>query len=309
MMRLAIEVTNICNANCSFCAYRYMKRRKYILSDGQFKYFLERYKEYGGGELKLTPIVGDPLVDRNLINKIKMAKRAKEIRHLYMYTNLIGLGNFNIKDFLLSGIDEIDVSTCICSREMYKRIFGVDRYDTVMHNLQLLLEQNKKLGHKVKINISLRCEKPYRVVRSSPDYKYIINLYGRHLEILDDKYDNWTGLIKLDDLPRGQRFRKLKNMSEPCSLFYKGLIIFANGDVGACWCRDVEARLIVGNIYKDLLEDIWKGERLRLIRENWMEGYIPSVCRNCYQYTPLSEFLLANKRRILGMKTYKNGSY
>ena len=280
-----------------------MKRRKYIISNEQFEYFLQQYVEYGGGELKFTPIVGDPLIDKDLIGKIKMAKRMKEITHLYMFTNLVGLGNFKIRDFLLSGIDEIYVSTCICNKEMYQRIFGVDRYDIVMRNLKTLIEQNKRLGYRVKINISLRCEKPYNIVRLSADYKHITNLCGRHPEILDDRYDNWAGLIELDDLPKGQKFRKIRNMSQPCSLLYEGLIILANGDVGACWCRDLEGELIVGNIYEDSLEDIWKGEKLGSIRENWLKGNAPLICRNCYQYSSLSDFLFfKDMSKILGTK-------
>ena len=30
IMKLAVEATNICNANCIFCGYRHQKRNKYI---------------------------------------------------------------------------------------------------------------------------------------------------------------------------------------------------------------------------------------------------------------------------------------
>lgn len=283
MKRLAIETTNICNANCRFCAYRYMKRQKGILSNEKFEFFLKKYIEYGGGELKLTPIVGDPLVDRNLIDKIKMTKRTDKITHLYTYTNLIGLDNFDIREFLLSGIDKIDISTCFGGREMYKRLFGVDRYEDVMFNLMELIEENDRLGRKVKINIYERSEKPY------PEREEVNRIIDCGYKIRKmENYDNWTGLIKLKDLPKGQEFRKIEDMSEPCSLFYKGLIILMNGDVGACWCRDVEAKLIVGNIYKNTLEEIWNGEVLKKIKQNWHNGHIPLICKNCYQYTPLS---------------------
>ena len=67
---LYIETTKICNANCIFCAYQYQKRDKVAMDDLLFKKLIDEYVELGGGNLGLTPTVGDPLVDKNIINKI-----------------------------------------------------------------------------------------------------------------------------------------------------------------------------------------------------------------------------------------------
>lgn len=262
-----------------------MKRPKYILSNERFKFFLDRYVEYGGGELKFTPIVGDPLVDSNLIDKIKMAKVTGKINHLYLYTNLIGLDKFDIKEFLLSGIDRIYVSTCIGSRTMYKKLFGVDKYNLVWGNLLRLVSNNAELDNEVKIDVILRYEKPHRKLFTSFEYEELES-YGIEPRVVEN-YDNWCGLIRKEDLPKGQVFREVEDMSKPCSLFYKGLIILNNGDVGACWCRDLEAKLVVGNVYKQSLGEIWNGERMNKLREDWWEGKIPTICKNCYQYTPV----------------------
>lgn len=286
--RLAIEITNICNANCSFCAYRYMHRPKTILSNEQFKFFLDKYVEYGGGQLKFTPIVGDPLVDLKFIDKIKMAKETGVINYLYTYTNLIGLGNFKVEELIQSGIDKIDISTCLGGKEMYKRLYGVDQYENVMHNLRELFLENKKFGSPVKLEIIVRSDKPYKEMVEDFDYRYFVEVYGYTPRIMEN-WDNWTGLITKKDLPKGQKFRKIGSMEKPCSLFYRGLIILTNGEVGACWCRDMETQLIVGNIYKNSLEEIWNGKKLKSLRKNWQEGRLPEVCKKCYQYTPYEE--------------------
>ncbi len=289
MSRLAIEVTNICNAKCQFCAYRFLKRPKRTLTNGEFRFFIEKYVEYGGGELKLTPIVGDALTDKDLIEKIKIAKEYQKITHLYLYTNLIGLSQFDIKEFLNSGIDKIDVSTCLSGRETYKRLYGVDKYDEVLVNLKKLFQVNlEECGNKVKIDIIIRGEKLDGIPIIGPDYDYFVKEYRYHPRIIEN-YDNWTGLITEKDLPEGQKFREIVDMSKPCSLFYKGLIILANGSVGACWCRDLEGTLIVGNIYKNTLSQIWQGKKLQKLRDDWEQGKIPEVCKNCYQYTAINK--------------------
>lgn len=299
IMILTIELTNICNAKCQFCAYRYQKREKNTISDELFKYAVRQFAGIGGGTLNLTPIVGDPLVDKNLISKIKYARKMKEIEHIFFFTNLIGLSNFDINNFLLSGIDKINVSVCIGSREMYTRVYGVDKYHSVMQNLDSLLKENRRLGDRVKIEVHVKGEKPFSQIRSSPEYQHISQCYGKDIAHIDETFDNWTGIISEDDLPKGCTFRAVNDRSEPCMELYNGIIVFTNGNVGICWRRDVEAQLVIGNIQKSSLENIWKGKALRQIRNNWLKGNIPQPCRKCYCYTPLSEFLLANRSTIL----------
>jgi len=299
--RVAIEVTNLCNADCSFCAYRYQQRSVGIMSNATFHTFLEKYIAYGGGELKFTPLVGDPLLDKSLIEKIEYARRFKEITHIYTYTNAIGFQHFDIERFLNSGINEIQISTCIGNQEMYKRIFGVNKYHVVINNIEKLLTLNNSLGKKVTIGLSIRGDKPYEKIWNSPDYIRIAQLYGSAIPILDDAYDSWSGMIKKEDLPIGQGWRKVSNKKkyEPCSLLYKGLLVLGDGEVNACWTRDMEATLLVGNIHNESIDDIWKGEKLRSLRENWEQGNLPEVCKKCNQYTSLSDYLTENSSTIL----------
>ena len=291
--RVAIEVTNLCNANCSFCAYRYQQRPVEIMSLDTFKQFLDKYVVYGGGELKFTPIVGDPLLDRGLTEKIEYARQFPEITLIYTYTNGIAFNKLDLDRFLKSGIDTVQISTCIGSQAMFERLYGVKKYSVTIENIVQLLELNASLGSKVDIRISIRADKPYEAVWNSTDYQRLAALYGRSIPILNDAYDSWSGLIKKDEIPIGQKWRRIPRTkkSEPCSLLYKGLTILADGRVNACWARDMEASLIVGDIHSQALEDIWKGSDLRALREKWKKGELPEVCRKCNQYTSLSDFL------------------
>jgi len=299
--RVAIEVTNLCNANCSFCAYRYQQRSVGIMSNDTFHAFLEKYIEYGGGELKFTPLVGDPLLDKSITEKIEYARRFKEITHIYTYTNAIGFQHIDIERFLNSGINEVQISTCIGDQDMYRRIFGVNKYHVVIDNIERLLTQNNSLGKKVTIGLSIRGDKPYERIWSSPDYIKIARLYGSAIPILDDAYDSWSGMIKKADLPIGQAWRKVskKKKNEPCSLLYKGLLVLGNGEVNACWARDMEATLLVGNINDESIDEIWKGDKLRSLREKWSQGELPDICKKCNQYSSLSDYLTDNSIKIL----------
>ncbi len=300
LLTLDVETCNICNANCGFCAYRFRSLPPKIMTTVDFARILKRFVDYGGGSLSFTPLVGEALLDRELLTKIRMAKSYGEINHVSLATNLIALGKHSTTDLITSGVDWIYVSTCIGNREMYHRVYGVDKYEVVYRNLMEMLTVNNQLKAPVKIGVSLRAEKPYaKNVYATKDYQAIVRLLGHYISVIDDDFMNWTGLIKTVDLPSGNTLRQSKAMAEPCEQFYNGLQVFANGDVGLCCCVDIDCKLIVGNLYDQTLESIWSGPEVRRLREMWLSGHIPELCAQCSMYNPLQVFMALNKDKIL----------
>jgi radical SAM protein with 4Fe4S-binding SPASM domain len=184
---------------------------------------------------------------------------------------------------------------------MYMMMFGVDRYDSVMQNLETL-RANRRINDRLKVTIHVRADKPYDRTTSSPTYRRIVKRYGRGACHIECQYDNWTGFINEGDLPRHHTFAHVRDISEPCSELYNGMIVFLNGDVGICSRRDLEAKLVIGNIHESSLEDIWRGEKLHTIRNQWMKDNIPTICRRCCCYTPLSRFITYSRTGISRME-------
>ena len=100
----------------------------------------------GCRELKFTPIIGDPFLDQGFIDKIRYAKSLNWFTNIYTYTNLIGLEQSKVDDFVTSGLTALTISTCLQNRNDFKRIYGVDKFDKVMSNIFALLESNKNTG-------------------------------------------------------------------------------------------------------------------------------------------------------------------
>lgn len=293
-LRVAVEQTNVCNANCSFCGYRFMSRKKGIMDFNTYKRLLEQVKEINSPELKFTPLVGDPLVDKEIIEKIQYAKSLGCFKYIYTYTNLIGLKKERVDDFVTSGLNAVTISTNLQSREAYKRLYGVDAFERVIDNICTLFEANTRNGNPVCINITLKHDAGYEKPDSSPYYKKISKMIEK-IEVLNEGYDNWCGLIKKEDIPVGQSFRKVKNKNIPCSQIYNGFIITHNGDVGVCWARDVDMKLKIGNIHESTLAEMWQGKRLEELRHQWFSDEIPEPCKYCLQYTSVLDHPLVLK--------------
>jgi hypothetical protein len=67
---LHVEGTNICNAECVFCAYPQMERKKTVMPMEDFRRIVLEYLAMGGRHVSLTPIVGDPFVDKHVFERL-----------------------------------------------------------------------------------------------------------------------------------------------------------------------------------------------------------------------------------------------
>jgi radical SAM protein with 4Fe4S-binding SPASM domain len=301
-LRIAIEPTNSCNANCSFCANRYCERERSVMSMETYKKALDQIMEVGCKDLKFTPIIGDTFVDPDFLAKVRYAKSLDYFDVIYTFSNMIGAKKEMADDIVTSGLNSLYISSCLQGPEDYKRIYGVDHFETVMSNILAVLKANKKHGFPVDIGIFLRQDKDYSLAGNK--YYKTFARYTNKIEVLHDDYDNWSGLVKKSDLPQGQSFRKIGDTSYPCSQFYNGLVVTPSGEVGICWCRDTNMDLPVGNIYENTLAEIWQSDIVKKHREDWMNGSIPDLCKNCLQYTPVTDHSLVHKLILKNMSKY-----
>lgn len=297
-----LEPSNACNANCTFCAYQFQERVKGIMSMDVFKRAIDEFCIMGGGDINFTPTVGDPLVDRELLEKIKYARSQKRVEQIWFYTNMIAFNTFNPEEFVKSGITSLRISTCIKDKETYQKIYRSPKYEQMINNIVALCEANEHLGSPIKILLFLRVPKPIEEVYASPDYKRVTKYFQKDNVIaLDDEYDSWGGLIDEQDLPAGHRLYEnpLDQAKEPCSELFRRINILNDGTVNNCVCRDLNATMKIGNIKEQTIEQIWKGEPLKKLRQDWFNGEVPKTCQGCQRYLPVSDYYASQFRHIV----------
>lgn len=305
-----VENTNVCNAKCSFCAYRlgYDEREKGFVNEKVLKHALKLFKKHGGSNFSFISVLGDPLTDKDLISKIKIIASEPQIKEINIYSNLIGLDRYDVDELVTSGVTIVSVSTCLGGREMYKKLFGVDEYERVMKNILTLLEANKKHGNPLKITLLIRMHYPagknYDNEILSKIRKY---LPEKNIDVLPyDKWDDYNGKIKKSDIPEGGEFKhNPKHKKSPCYALYRKVQVLYNGDIAVCSCR-VSPELVTDNIfnYEDLL-DYWHGESLKKIRAEWKKGNIPKICRGCNHYQTFDDMERHTLKEIFRAKLKK----
>lgn len=301
-INFGVETTNICNANCTFCGYRYMQRPKKVMPWEVYEKAVREFARTGGGTINFTPTVGDPLVDKRLIDKLEFSCKLPGIDGVFLYTNGILLHRFDLDRMLQSGLTRLAISTFIGDREGYKRYYGKDKYGHVVQNIITVAKRNRELGSPVRITLHLRVEGDKRTWYETDVYREVAALIGEDNIDYLDVYDAWGGLIKKDDIPVGTGLDsplpvEAKKRS-PCFEMYRRVHVLANGNVGVCVCVDLEGEIKIGNVEEQSLDDIWRGEALRDYRREWKRGNLPKVCQSCTRYGAVDDFIANNKRRL-----------
>ncbi len=301
---LGFETSNACNANCSFCAYKFMKRKPKVISNELTYKVAKNYNDDGGGTINFTPVVGDPLVDKNLLNKIRECKKMKNINDIFLYTNGIYLDRFDLDDFCNSGLSRISISTYIGNKNGYKKYYGVDQYDRVIKNIKNLLKKNSDLGSPISIFLHLRVDLPKESWEMNKDYLFIRKYIDKGRINYLTNYDSWSGQISSNDIPKGcslkiENTKNSKDSRQPCFEMYRRIQVLSDGRVGVCVCRDVEAEIVIGDIKKNTVNEIWNGELLKKYRSNWKKGVLPDVCKSCNRYQPINKYINNNAYSIV----------
>ncbi|MEM9352610.1 MAG: radical SAM protein [Planctomycetota bacterium] len=296
---LVIETTNVCNANCVFCAYQYQdqfRAGKGVMKDEVFEKALADYKAMGGEAINFTPLVGDALVDPQITKRIA---RVKELGfHCYFYTNGILFNRIDLNAFLDAGVDQLMISTSPFERESHELIYRTSKYDDLLQGVHKLLKLRKERGIEVEVKLTFRAETSLQDVLAKSDFReyilpYLIEQEVDEIDVLVRRYDTWGGLIKPEDLVGNMQVARAPKLKfRPCSWTFVMMVMY-DGKVRACSCsfngketHEGNDGLYVGDLTEEPLVDIWRGERLRDLRRSYGEKRAPDVCRSCSMYKP-----------------------
>jgi radical SAM protein with 4Fe4S-binding SPASM domain len=285
---LHLELTNLCNANCVFCPYQFQERDIEYMSDAVFEKAVSDYIASGGGSVGLTPIVGDALIDPKFLDRVRYLRSLPAIDRIWVTTNAILLDKHGIGNVLDSGVSFITISTAGFDEEMYRRVYRNSSYQRMRRNVIALLEENRERGNPVPITIGLRPDRPLDEVMEHPDFQEIL-AYDPALDFTWS-YTSAGGRITRAELPSTMKLRVVNSRREACVSLYNGPIVLASGTVMACSCvasMDAVADLGIGNILEMPLLEIWRGERLRQIREQFKTATLNKTCAGCDMYRNL----------------------
>jgi len=283
---LLFEVTNICNLNCSFCAYSKLKRQKGHMPLGVFRKAIDDFGQMGGRYISLTPVVGDPLLDPTLFDKLEVIKANSKILGAYFYTNGVALTpsvSKRLMDF--SEKLSIFISWGGFNSESYKRIMGKDFFELVLNNVRAFVGFSAQLKQPFKLTIAIRGPEEER---QGSVFQELLSWKKDNLISFESRetFDDWSSSIpQTNILNAGLNLIDKSKKKGVCQYLLMKPMVLLNGKVSACGARDMEGQLIIGDLNKDSFQDIWNGKKLKTLLSEQQSNIYREPCRNCSFYT------------------------
>ena len=249
-----IDPSNSCNLKCGFCMFgewrkdhhEHLDLDTYISLIGELQRMGTKSITFTGG--------GEPLMNPNFNLMVRIAKSLGF--QIGLVTN--GLLLNKVED--LEGFLFIRISLDAHNKEDYKKVKGVDAFDTVLENITNGLIRNKTIGLSYVVG-------PHnnRDLQKAED---LANKLGVcYLQIKPSYINDSKEIFKDFEYPDGRPIigtkRYLPEDNVPCTIAGLVAIIGANGEVYFCCQGRGVDRLTLGNLKDKSFEEMWR-ERLSL---------------------------------------------
>ena len=254
---LIIEPTNTCNLRCTFCFVTDGMTRDGGFMD--FDLFKKIIDDCNDLEHLCMHNWGEPLLHKGIFRMIEYAKN-KGVNYVVMNTNGTLLTDKMINRIVNSKLDIIRFSID-GSAETFKRVRGVE-LENIEKNIKKLKIIKEKKKPELKMGVVFTVEED-----TEGDAEDYIN----HWEKIVDH-------VRLQ--PKLITSPRTEVCPEPFGKDYGKLVVLWDGRVIPC-CVDYNANLMIGNIQNDTIPNLWKSEKLNILREQHLKGEFPDTCANC----------------------------
>ena len=231
---------------------------------------------HNGGETLMHPN-REKLFERIKYYQLVFKATGKPFPKISMLTNGMLLREKLSKELLaLKLIDEVGFSLDGGSPEAFEDLRVNAKWEKFSKNVRDFIRLKREMQPDLKtFGISIIPKpNPLNNTWMHPDFKEIT-------ELLDSveyrRLHDWGGMV---DIGEKQEVNK-----KGCDLLMKQMVVLPNGDVSVC-CNDLNSQGVVGNVLKNGLYEIYKGEqRMRYVkflhegRKDELE-----LCKNCVSF-------------------------
>ena len=266
-----VEVTNWCNLACRMCGTNEATRTKGFMSLDIYDRIVAQSVALGVRNLALHT-VGEPLLHGDLPEMIRRAKAAG--LHVFFSTNGMPLTDAKVDALLDTPLDAIRISVDAFDAETYERVRVGGSFRRLLDNLRRLRRERDRRGSDTRILVTAIAPEGRlsfmrgvrRVFRDLADGIYFTNLANPGGQIGADVFP--------DSSPPASQ--------SPCRLLWRTMVVNWDGTVTAC-CLDFNGSIVVGDMAKDTLLDIWRGDVYKRYRQLHRRGRLDRMplCGPC----------------------------
>lgn len=322
---MEIETTNRCAGHCIMCPKTYNFHRKTQDMDFTlFKIIISQVKPY---YQKKTPLglpelplfhYGSPFLYPYFGEAISLCKK----KGFYIIFSDIAaiMDSDKCREIVSSQLDEVWLMVDGINNETTQYIRGpAASFDKAVENIKALLKiKNEKQIDYPKIKV-IMIRQPANYYQAESFLQFFSRIDGISGSVAF--FSSFGGDIPeinqlLADLQKitgqpDEDLRVKENNSFRCYYPWNSVSILSDGRVVPC-CRDMNGTIILGDLNKQTLKEIWNGEPIKKLRREFISGKITNpLCINCKEANneiglPNSVYPLFKILTYLSPSSFKN---
>ena len=278
-----LELVNRCNLECTMCFQGFRNdTKKYTLEIEQLKKLFNEFKEN-----KLDAILfsnSEPLLYKKFPEVLELAAKAG-IMDQFLFTNGTLLNKKNSEIILNSSLTRLFVSLDAATESTYDKVripvnkkkINTNRLRHIETNIKNFVSLRKALNKKLPLT-------RVSFVALESNYHEVDQFIEKWIDIVDTvEIQKENSINFYDDLHKKKYDTSKLVLSEyNCNEPWGQVGIHADGTVGPC-CNTVGRNLPVGNVLEQSLKEIWQNEKMKEIREGFINNKPNIICKLCLE--------------------------
>lgn len=287
-MILFVDPASTCNFKCKFCPtgnrqlIKETGRWQSLMDFSLYKKIIDDLKEFDM-PLKVLRLYkeGEPLLNDRFADMVRYAKESGVVKYIDTTTNGYLLDTERIKLILDAGLDRINISVDGMSDQQFLEFTGVKvDFEKYVDNIRKLYE--------IKGDCEI-CIKIAGDFLSEEDKSRFYDTFGNCADriFIENVAPCWPGYDVQDRLEvvitKGIYDQPIGDVNT-CPYIFYSMSVNSDGSVSLCFL-DWARKLLIGDVRKQTLKEIWEGEALFQHQINNLRGKRKEnvVCGQCGQ--------------------------
>jgi radical SAM protein with 4Fe4S-binding SPASM domain len=271
---IQIQTITTCNATCVMCPYPEVSTEFGFerMDEPLYDRILEECAREPGLRRIEPFLMNEAFTDSRIVDWIARTKQKVPHAMVTVTTNGTGLVPRVTDRLVHSGLDAIWFSFNGATRETYEKIMGIS-YDRVKANIDYLLDVRPP---NLQVFVNMIETRPMAAEIAENIRYWQSRGVQAGASALVNRAGNVANFDELRYTPQGSR------PVRTCELVFYKMYVLASGDVVLC-CMDWRRQVVLGNLRKQSLREIWNGEPYRRVRRLHVEGEDAKIdlCGKC----------------------------
>ena len=284
-LSISVTTSNVCNLKCEFCAIsnKEHKRNKSFMEMDDFRLLIDSIVD-SGWHLKQLVLVGlgEPLLNKNIVKFVKLAKLSKHIDKVHIVTNGTMLTHDVTDQLLEAGLDVLRVSINGLSDDDYIKYTGTKiNFNDLVSNITYFYEQK---SNQTKLYVKIM---DYQIKGKECLFENTFSSISDviNIEYLTMDYKKITNELSIKGL---KGFEKV--VTQICPLPFYHIYCNADATISACCVAGpwyTPPALIIGDLHVVKLSEIWNGSAFNKFLISMLTNgkeFANPICKKCKAY-------------------------